>query len=144
MSFKNSYRALCLLLCLSSGGAAARAQGRLRPPDSLRCDANSTTSFTGRVLSYSRTRRRISLRMRTDENTTEQFTISLGKGEDASSKFLFEGAAFKAEDFGKIEARRGRTRPGMRATVWACYVNNEPRAELIDWQPREGRSNSVY
>lgn len=135
---------LLLLVCLSSVAWNIHAQGRLRPPDSLKCDVNNTTSFTGRVLSYSRSRRGIFLRVRTDENTTEQFTIKLAQGEDASAKFLFKGERFKAEDFRKIEVKASRIRAGMRATVWACYVNDEPRAEIIDWQPREGRSNSVY
>lgn len=139
------YRALfILLLCLSSLEGRAHAQRRLRPPDALKCDVNSTTSFTGRIISYSRTRRRIFLRVRTDENTTEQFTIPLAQGEDAARKFLFKGETFKRDDFRKIEASASRLRPGMRATVWACYVNNEPRAEIVDWQPRGGPSNSVY
>jgi hypothetical protein len=75
--------------------------------------------------------------VRTDEATTEQFTIALKVNQDASSKFLFKGERFKPEDWGRIEAGRGRLKPGMRATVWACYVDNEPRAEFIDWQPRE-------
>lgn len=135
---------LIFLVSLSSLVAGVHAQGRLRPPDALRCDVNSTTSFTGRVLSYTRSRRRIFLRVRTDEDTTEQFTILLAQGEDASRKFLFKGGEFKPGDWRKIEVTPGRIMPGMRATVWACYVNNEPRAELVDWQPRQGRSRSVY
>lgn len=117
--------------------------GRIRPPITLSCDVNHTTSFTGRLLSYSRNRQRIFLRIRTDEATTEQFSIPLAPNEDASKKFLFKGESFRPEDWRKIETGRSRLRPGMRATIWACYVNNEPKAELVDWQPRETQTNSV-
>jgi hypothetical protein len=123
---------------------SSRSQGRLMPPATLSCDINNTTSFTGRVLSYSRSSRRIFLRMHTDEATNEQFTIALARGQDASAKYLFKGETFKQGDWRKIETGRNRLRPGMRATVWACYVNGEPKAELVDWRPGEGRSNSVY
>ncbi|HEY0322200.1 MAG TPA: hypothetical protein VGC66_14670 [Pyrinomonadaceae bacterium] len=118
--------------------------GRIRPPTTLSCDVNNTTSFTGRLLSYARNRQRIFLRIRTDEATTEQFIIPLARNEDAATKFLFKGETFKLDDWRKIEIRRSRLRQGMRATIWACYVNNEPKAELVDWQPRETQTNSVY
>jgi hypothetical protein len=117
---------------------SSRSQGRLMPPATLSCDVNNTTSFTGRVLSYARSRQRIFLRMRTDEATTEQFTIELARNEDASRKYLFKGERFKPVDWRKIELAGNRLKQGMRATIWACYVNGEPKAELVDWQPRTG------
>ncbi len=119
------------------GGEGAR-QGRLRPPTGLSCDINHTTSFTGRITSYSRTSRRIFVRVRTDEQTTEQFTIPLRRGEDASKKFLMEGAPFQSDDWQKIERTRGHLKPKMRATIWACRDDNDDfHAELIDWRPNE-------
>ena len=122
-------------------GARGAGQGRLRPPTGLSCDRNSTTSFTGRITAYKRTARSIFIRVRTDEQTTEQFNIPLGQGVDASKKFLFQGEAFKAGDWKKIESRRGVLRPRMRATIWACRDDQDDfRAELIDWRPGEGGS----
>jgi hypothetical protein len=158
------YGTLLLLGCLSVFASGARSerrvsnesqsagrvqdssgrQGRLMPPATLSCDVNNTTSFTGRVLAYARSRKRIFLRLRTDEATTEQFTIGLSRNEAASGKYLFRGESFKPEDWKKVELASNRLRQGMRATVWACYVNGEPKAELVDWRPPEGRTNSVY
>jgi hypothetical protein len=114
------------------------------PPASLSCDRNSTTSFTGRITAYSRSARRIFIRVRTDEQTTEQFTIRLGRGEDASRKFLFQGEAFRTADWKKIESGRGVLKPGMRAIIWACRDDNDDfHAELIDWRPNENGSSYV-
>jgi hypothetical protein len=108
------------------------------PPTGLSCDRNSTTSFTGRITGYSRSARRIFIRVRTDEQTTEEFTIRLGRGQDASRKFLFQGEAFRTGDWKKIERGRGQLKPGMRAIIWACRDNNDDfHAELIDWRPNE-------
>jgi hypothetical protein len=82
--------------------------------------------------------------MRTDEATTEQFIITLPKASDPARVFLFKGEQFKPSDWKKIERRTGSLRPGMRATVWACYVGGEPKAKIIDWQPRETDTGSVY
>jgi hypothetical protein len=119
-------------------------QGRLRPPGGLPCDVNHTTSFTGRITAYSRTTRRILIRVRTDEQTTEQFTIRLRRGEEASKKFLFQGEAFRPVDWKKIERARGLLKPGMRAIIWACRDDQDDfHAELIDWRPNEGGGSFV-
>ena len=123
---------------------SSRSQGRLRPPTGLSCDRNHTTSFTGRITAYSRTARRIFIRVRTDEQTTEQFTISLRRGEDASKKFLVQGEAFQPGDWKKIERGRGRLKPKMRATIWACRDDKDDfHAELIDWRPNENGGSFV-
>jgi hypothetical protein len=105
---------------------------RIRPPDALSCQRNDLTSFTGRVLSYSRTNNRLSLRMRTDEETIERFTLRYGSRENPTKWFLLRAEPFKAENWKLIEMRRGRLRPGMRATVWVCTGDVKP---VIDWQP---------
>lgn len=126
------------------GGQEGARQGRLRPPTGLSCDRNHTTSFTGRITGYSRTARRIFIRVRTDEQTTEQFTITLGRGEDASKRFLFQGETFKPVDWKKIERARGSLKPGMRATIWACRDDNDDfHAELVDWRPNETEGSFV-
>jgi hypothetical protein len=105
---------------------------RIRPPDSLSCSRNDLTSFTGRVLSYSRTNNRLYLRMRTDEETLERFTLRYGSRENPTKWFLLRAEPFKDEDWKLIESRRGRLLKGMRATVWVCTGSAKP---VIDWQP---------
>ncbi|MCA1558141.1 MAG: hypothetical protein LC731_06330 [Acidobacteria bacterium] len=130
-------------ISLQDGEQGAR-QGRMSPPSGLSCDRNHTTSFTGRITGYSRTTQRIFIRVRTDEQTTEQFTIRLGRRENAAKKFLFQGEAFKAGDWKKVESSRGILRPKMRATIWACRDDNDDfKAELIDWRPDENEGSYV-
>ncbi|MBA2646140.1 MAG: hypothetical protein H0U81_05000 [Pyrinomonadaceae bacterium] len=120
------------------GGARG---GRLRPPDSIKCPDNNVTSFTGRILAYSRTDERIIIRMRTDEATTERFTIRVSDSEGAAKEFLLRGEPFKQGDWKLIESKKGRLRPRMRATVWVCDDNSTP---VVDWRPGETNSSSVY
>ncbi|HEY0375449.1 MAG TPA: hypothetical protein VGC87_00665 [Pyrinomonadaceae bacterium] len=113
--------------------ASARAQ-RLMPPESVRCDANHLTSFTGKILSYKRRPGRVTLRVRTDEETTESFTLRFKKNEDAARWFLLRGEPFKQGDWTLVERRRYQLRPRMRATVWVCDDGSNP---IVDWRPGE-------
>lgn len=121
--------------------APAGAQRRLRPPDGLTCDDNHLTSFTGRILSYRRSAGRVRLRMRTDEATTESFSLNFPRTEDASRWFLMNSQPFKPGDWKLIERSRARLRPNVRATVWVCDDNSTP---IVDWRLRETDSQSVY
>lgn len=120
----------------TSGQETARP-GRLATPAGLKCSRDNLTSFTGRVLSYQRSQGRVFIRVRTDEATTESFTLRLPKSGNASILFLLNGEPFKQSDWSRVERRKGTLRSNMRATVWACYQNNEPKAEVIDWRPTE-------
>lgn len=113
-------------------------EGRLATPPALKCPRDNTTSFTGKVIAYRRTHGRVFVRVRTDEETTEQFTLRHPKAADASALFLINGQPFQKSDWKRIESRAGRLRPNMRATVWACYEGDDLAAELIDWKPPEG------
>lgn len=121
---------------LTRAGAPQR-EGRLATPGGLRCPRDNTTSFTGRVLAFDRGRNKVFIRVRTDEETTEQFTLVNGRRGDPTRLFRLRGGPFGSADWRKIETRRGRLRPNMRATVWACYEGENPKAELIDWMPPE-------
>lgn len=121
--------------------SSAKAQARIRPPDSIKCDHNHLTSFTGRILSYQRSSGRVRLRMRTDEATTENFTLRFRRTEDAAKWFLLMGEPFKQSDWALIESRRYRLRPRMRATVWVCDDRSTP---IVDWRPGEDRNNTVF
>ncbi len=153
-NFSRLMFAATLLLTQMSFGHAQRRQapltqtthqdasriGRLRPPDSITCPDNNLTSFTGRILAYHRTPGRVLIRMRTDEETTESFTLRFQKTEDLAKQFLLHGELFKQSDWILIERGRGRIRPKMRATVWAC----DDGSKTIDWRPREINPTSVY
>lgn len=128
----------CTIFSLAS---TARAQRRIMPPESIRCDPNHLTSFTGRILSYQRRPGRVFLRMRTDEATTESFTLRFRRTEDAARWFLLMGETFKQSDWSLIERSRYRLRPNMRATVWVCDDGTTP---IVDWRPGEHRNNTVY
>jgi hypothetical protein len=110
-------------------------QRRLAPPPGLACDADYVTSFTGRVLSYSRRSDRIFIRVRTDEATTEAFTIAYTQTEDLLKKFQLYGQPLGQEGLEKIESHWRRDKRNVRATVWACYDKEwrNPSAILIDW-----------
>jgi hypothetical protein len=121
--------------------STAQAQRRIRPPDSITCDDNHLTSFTGRILSYQRRPGRVAIRMRTDEATTESFTLRFRRTEDAARWFLLMGEPFKPGDWALIERRRYRLRPNMRATVWVCDDRSTP---IVDWRPGERKVNTVF
>lgn len=139
-SFKKFSAAILFCAAAIVFSPSIRAQ-RLRPPDSIRCDPNHLTSFTGRVLSYKRSPSRLRLRVRTDEQTTENFTLSFRKGEDAAKWFLIKGEPFKQSDWALIERRRYRLRPRMRATVWVCDDGSKP---IVDWRPNEGENQTTF
>jgi acyl-homoserine-lactone acylase len=114
-----------------------RGGQRLRPPSSLKCSRDNLTSFTGRVLAYGRMKDHIFIRVRTDEETTESFTIDLAKTkteDDPAKWFLMRGEAFKQSDWELIESGMGKIKPNMRATVWVCKDGSTP---VIDWRPPE-------
>lgn len=128
---------ILLAACFPLFESKAQRGGRLATPTDLRCPRDNTTSFTGRVLAYRRTPGRVFIRVRTDEDTTEQFTLTHPKRGDASTLFNINGEPFQSSDWKRIEARAGRLRPNMRATVWACYEGDKLKAERIDWRPAE-------
>lgn len=112
-----------------------RAAGqRLAPPSALKCPRNNLTSFMGRVTAYQRSQTRIFIRVRTDEGTTESFTLKLAKNDDPTKLFLLRGEEFKQSDWKLIEASKGRLRKPMRAIIWVCDDGSNP---VIDWRPPE-------
>jgi hypothetical protein len=129
---------ICATVLLSS---SVIAQRRIRPPDSIKCDYNHLTSFTGRILYYERRPGRVSLRMRTDEATTENFTLRFRKTEDAAKWFLMKGELFKQSDWALIERSRYRLRPRIRATVWVCDDGSKP---IIDWRPSDSENQTTF
>ncbi|HWS99186.1 MAG TPA: hypothetical protein VN256_02865 [Pyrinomonadaceae bacterium] len=133
-NFKKILAAVMFCAAAVFFSSEARAQGRLMPPESVKCDPNHLTSFTGKILSYRRGPGRVSLTVRTDEETTESFTLRFRKSEDAARWFLMRGEPFKRGDWALIERRRYQLRPRMRATVWVCDDGSNP---IVDWRPGE-------
>lgn len=107
--------------------------GRLMPPAQIRCKADDVTVYFGRVISYTRTKTKTTLRIRTDYDTTETVTLAHPKNGDPSRWFLVTREPFRAADWKKIEVRRGVLRPGMRAHAWVC----KDWKAIIDWRPDE-------
>lgn len=113
---------------------SASAGQRLAPPSALKCSRDHLTSFTGKILAYERGSSRIFIRVRTDEETTESFTVKLAKADEAASHFLMRGETFKQSDWKLIESSTGKLHQPMRATIWVCDDGSMP---VIDWRPPE-------
>jgi hypothetical protein len=71
------------------------------------------------------------LTVETDWDTTESFTI---RGRDPLPHFFLDGRPFLVTDWHALIAG-GRLRAGMRADVWVCEDEPEPK---VDWHPRSG------
>jgi len=118
----------------SGTGRGVSAGQRLAPPAALKCSRDHLTSYTGRILAYQRNSARISLRVRTDEETTENFTVKLATTDEAANHYLMRGETFKQSDWKLIESSPGKLLQPMRATVWVCDDGSAP---VIDWRPPE-------
>jgi hypothetical protein len=112
----------------------AAAPQRLRPPASLKCSRDHLTSFQGRILEYSRDKQEITLRVRTDEETTERFNLKWAASDKVETWFLLRGEGFKPEDWKVIESGAGKLHDGMRVIVWVCDDGSKP---VFDWRPKE-------
>jgi hypothetical protein len=124
----------CGLLGLTASAKAGTGGQRLRPPTSLQCPRNNLTAFNGRVLSFHRDPERTVIRLHTDANTTEQFTLRHPVGSDATQWFLLRGKSFQPGDWALIESTQNHLRPDMRAIIWVCDDGTNP---VIDWRPSE-------
>ena len=89
------------------------------------------TSYTGKVLSMKQQRGSTRIWMRTDEETSEQFTLR-----DATDNPLeyFFGVERKLQgsNWKQIETGKNQLRPDLLATVWVCENGGNP---IMDWQP---------
>jgi hypothetical protein len=112
--------------------SVAAGTQRIRPPEKVTCLRDHLTSYTGKVLSMKRKRGDTRIRMRTDEETSEQFILRHYGTDDPSEYFLMRGERFSASDWKRIEAGKNQLRPNLRATVWVCDRGENP---VVDWQP---------
>ena len=123
--------AMCNADATNKIGAAPQ---RLRPPAGLKCSRDHLTSFQGRILAYKHGKKNLSLRVRTDEKTTETFTLKWEAPDKAEKWFLLRGEEFKAEDWKLIESTPGKLIVGTRIIVWVCDDGSKP---VFDWRPKE-------
>ena len=125
------FTAVALLLGASEPIAQSRSDDeRLRPPGQLTCPRDQLTSYTGRVVSFSRAAGRTTLRIRTDWETTERVIVKHPGTRDPSPRFLFGGEPFTSGDWVHIEAAGGHLRQDLRATAWVCTDGSV----LVDWK----------
>ncbi len=131
---------LCLAVVVpgAHGQVSSKSQtatgGRQRPPRAIACPRDSLTSYTGTVTSYSRGAERLRIRIHTDWDTDEEFTLRFVRRENPAGRFLLRSDTFRPGDWKAIEFAKGRLRPGVRATVWECKAGGYPEL-TIDWLP---------
>jgi hypothetical protein len=113
---------------------AGRSSQRVRPPASLKCSRDHLTAYQGRVLDYRRGKQDITLRVSTDENTTESVSLKWAASEKPETWFLLRGEAFKDADWQLIESGPGKLVDGTRIIVWVCDDGSKP---VLDWRPKD-------
>ena len=133
--FSGGFGFLLLIYVLFPGqphlsGFTAESTQRIRPPDKITCSRDHLTSYTGKVLSMKRQTGSTRIRMRTDEETSEQFTLRHAT-DNPSEYFLVWGERFRESDWKRIETGKNQLRPDLRATVWVCDNGGNP---MVDWQ----------
>ena len=123
--------ALGLLIASAAAVHAAPPQraGRQRAPESFDCDRNNLTVYTGVVIGYQRRTGTTTLRIRTDEDTTERVSLTHRGTDDPSAQFRMLGQPFTAADWNTIEERKGVLRKGTRAAAWVCSTGRV----MVDW-----------
>ena len=117
-----------------AGASPDAAIQRPRPPESIKCSRDRLTAFQGNVTAYSRAKQDMTLRVRTDEDTTENFSLKWAADEQPDTWMLMRGQPFKAGDWKLIESAPGKLFEGTRAIVWVCADGPKP---VIDWRPKE-------
>ena len=108
---------------------AEQGKGRQRAPESFACDRNNLTVYTGVVTSYQRRVGTTTLRIHTDEDTTEQVSLSHPGTDDPSRFFRMMSEPFTPADWNTIEERKGVLRKGTRAAAWVCSTGRV----MVDW-----------
>jgi hypothetical protein len=120
-------------LVLSLTVSALGMSQRTIPPASLQCSRDHLTSFQGQILEYRRGPQEVFVRVRTDEERTESFTLKWGVSEKAETWLLLRGQGFKADDWKQVEIVSGKLHDGMRIIVWSCDNGAKP---VFDWRPK--------
>jgi rhodanese-related sulfurtransferase len=104
------------------------AAGRLAVPPFVTCGRNDVTAYSGEVISYKRSTGSTVLRIRTDAGTTEQVTVK-----QPPDSYFVMGSKFSTADWKRIEVKKGKLQPHMRAIAWVCRGG----ATFVDWRVGE-------
>ncbi len=128
---KQNLLLVSLLVLLIGSVSSKPLPQRLAPPSGLPCSRDQLTSYTGKILRYTRKSSQIFLQVRTDEATTERFQISISKGKGYLDLYLLNGAAITKTELEKIERKLTKKTNDVRVTVWECR-NSAHR--IIDWR----------
>lgn len=121
---------LLLMISAANNSFSAPLQ-RLAPPPGLPCSRDTLTSYSGKILRYTRKPNQIFLLMRTDEATTEKFQIEISKGKNHLNLYLLNGQAISATELEQVEKRILKKSKAVTVTVWEC-INTSHR--VIDWR----------
>lgn len=129
---KTKCAVLALVAVMSAGSVIA--QDRLRPPNTVQCDRNHLTSFTGAVVKYQRNANGLDITVHTDFDTTESFHLR-GTKSELEGQFLIGRQRFKPADWKRIESSPKHLKANMRATAWVC---EQPQSVIVEWEaPKE-------
>jgi hypothetical protein len=114
-----------------SKAQAIYAAQRVAAPAEIPCARDHLTLYNGRVIGFSRTKARTTIRIRTDYDTTEQVTLSHTKSGTPLQWFRLNGEAFRQSHWSLIESKRNHPKKGVRANIWVCDDGSNP---IVDWQ----------
>ena len=98
-------------------------------PGTFSCDRNHLTVYTGVVTRYRRAVGQTTLRIRTDDDTTENVAVKHPGTDDPSPMFRMQGEPFTAQDWRTVELKKGTLRAGTRASAWVC----DDGQVMVDW-----------
>lgn len=104
---------------------APSQRGRYMPPETVGCDRNNLTSYTGEVTRYSRDAAGLRITLKTDDDTVENVRF------EPRDKILLNGEVMAESDWKKVEDRAGKLKAGMRAIAWICQGGRP----VLDWRP---------
>jgi len=100
-------------------------RGERRIPAAVSC-SGELKSIEGEVSEYRRGQDSTVLRV-----GTETVTLAHAGSEDPSRFFLIHGSPLAANDWNRIEAKKGQALPGMKAVAWICSGGQT----FVDWLP---------
>jgi hypothetical protein len=133
MRHLHQYFLLVILMMMTSAenNSFSAPRQRLAPPTGLPCSRDTLTSYSGKILRYTRQPKQIFLLMRTDEATTEKFQIEISKGKNHLNLFLLNGQTISATELDQVEKKILKKSKAVTVTVWEC-INTRHR--VIDWR----------
>ena len=130
---------ICLLMSYNRTcpGFVAQSAQRIRPPEKINCSRDHLTSYTGKVLSMKQQRGSTRIWMRTDEETSEQFTLR--DATDNPSEYFWCGEKAPAEATGS-RLRLGGINCGATCRPQSGFAR---MAEIPLWTGNQRRTDKL-